>query len=320
MSSRLPFAGALLCASLLAGCALPQNRPVAVDRTVVKSTDVVASVKQAELYAQINVSNVTGAMGGGLIWALVDAGVNSSRASDAEGTVRPLRDTLIGFDFDSALKHDLERELATVQWLGIRGVEINKTVTDEAADGFFTKSEAGAVLFVTPDYSMSPDFSTLHVSAVVSLFARSPEAAAAAAKAGISKQTHAKGVKTRLQFATYYNTLANEARVHGGPGTLEANRDVWAANQGELIRRELTKGVQQLAKLIAMDLDHAPAKSAMTARPKGEEEFVQGHFRGRILQKGDEGTLVRGNDGTLKHFVSIPYAAPSQQAAGGTSP
>src|SRR5688572_7316143 len=166
MSSKLLITGALLCASLAAGCAQSPHRPLAAERSAIKSTEVVESVRQPELYAQINVSNVSAALGGGLIGALIDSSVNSSRASDAEGTVRPLRDALLGFDFDDTLKQDLARELASVQWLAASGVRVNKDVSNKAIDGILAKSEAGAVLFVTADYNLSADFSKLHVSAI----------------------------------------------------------------------------------------------------------------------------------------------------------
>jgi hypothetical protein len=314
MSSKVLVAGVLSCASLMSACAPVAHRPLAAERTTVKSTDVIESVRQPELYAQINVSNVSAALGGGLIGALIDSSVNSSRASDAEGTVRPLRDALTGFDFDDTLKQDLSRELASVEWLAARGVTVNKDVTDKALDAILAKSDAGGVLFVTADYSLSPDFSKLHIKAMASLFPRGQEFRDAAKTAGVgAPPAKSAGTKTQLKYAAYYNTIAIETALPGAGTTLEANRDVWAANRGDKLRRALGNGSRQLAKLLAMDLNHrAPEKGAA---PQGELH-QEGMFKGRVVEQGPEGKLVRFDDGTVKYYAALADApAPAATAA-----
>lgn len=321
MSSRVLIAGALLCAALTSGCASQASRPFAADRAAVKSTDVIASVRQADLYAQINQSNIAAAAGGGLLLALIDAGVNSSRANDAEGEVRPLRDALIGFDFDATLKQDLERELASVGWLAASGVTVNKDVTDARHDAILKQSAAGGVLFVATDYSLSPNFSKLKVSAMVSLFPRGDEFHAAAGKVGVRPAQKKGSVRTRLQHAAYYNTLAVETALPQAGAEMapdrDANRDAWGANQGEKLRSALTRSTQLLAQTLAKDLEYVvPPKDAA---PQGELH-QEGIFRGRVWQQGPEGKLVRFNDGTLKYYAVIDVPTPATAATAAAAP
>src|SRR5580692_1676538 len=72
-------------------------------RDKISSTEVVLPIKQREIYVFVPNSTAGAASGGGLIGALVDAGINDIRTSKAEAAVKPLRDALVDFDFDKIL-------------------------------------------------------------------------------------------------------------------------------------------------------------------------------------------------------------------------
>lgn len=67
------------------GCAPAPYKHLEQDARVhIQETDVVLAVPQEEIYGDINSSNMATAAGGGLLFALIDVMVESSRAKSAE--------------------------------------------------------------------------------------------------------------------------------------------------------------------------------------------------------------------------------------------
>src|SRR4051812_32436107 len=92
---------ALAACFTVGGCVAPIKQTLPPEsRVVAGGRNQLVTVAQNEIAAGINESNLTGAMGGGLLFALIDAGVNNSRAKKAEASIVPVRDAIVDYGFD----------------------------------------------------------------------------------------------------------------------------------------------------------------------------------------------------------------------------
>ena len=89
---------------------IPGNLPLATGaRDAIPSTEVVAPVKQNEIYVYVVPSNTAAAAGaaggmiGALVGAAVDAGINAANTKAAEDDVKPARNAIVDYNFDGVL-------------------------------------------------------------------------------------------------------------------------------------------------------------------------------------------------------------------------
>jgi hypothetical protein len=292
---------ALVAAALSTTACAPGvlNRPLdTAKRETVSKADVVAVVPQADLYADIVVANSGAATAqygllGALIGGVVDGSINTSRSKDAEAAVRPLRDGLLGYSFETQLSQELDRELGGLTWLGANPMTLSKKGEVGAKNAVVYASKATTLLMVHADYHMSPDFSKLIVTAEASLLPV-PKADGQNAKKPRSQTGPADKSK-----ALYYNTLNVEATL-AATGTLEQNREKWAANN--LLLRSLKAQTTELARLVAMDL-----AAAAPAAPLKADEAIAG---------GKGTTTVRRTNGTITSMVALDQLPAEPMTAG----
>ena|SRR5579859_5227769 len=278
MRARLSHLILILAGLGLSACARAPEH-VALDiaaRNNVNSTDIVAPVRQGEVYVFVPPA---GAPGGGLLGALIGVGIDSVRTSKAEDAVKPLRDAVIDFNFDDLLREDLKASMSKVQWLNVTDVKVIKDVATASLDSAITGSKASAVLMVAADYHLSNDGVTFSIAVRANLFPNShaltpPKATDASAKPK-SDQTN----------AIYRNVFTFQAKVPGATDDRDRNMATWAANHGALLRAATTKGAAKLTELLAADIQQAPLGTA----EQGE----------KVLSNGPDGVLTRLANGTL---------------------
>jgi len=302
MRSYLQFA-ILLPLVLCGACATPPYQPLpGTARDIISSTDVVLPSKQNEIYVFVPNSNVAAATGGGLIPALIDAGINSVRTSKAETAVKPLRDSLVDFNFDEALGGELKSSLSEVSWMHVGNVRVIKEVTSDATDRAVTESRAGAVLFATPDYRLSNDGDELFLSVNVSLFPNDDALRALKGdKAKAASSSTRAGSKTAQEIALYRNTLKFKARAPGATSDRDRNVAAWSADNGAAMRSILKLGAAKVALMLADDLQSSPEEIAANTKTyvMGPGQVTIEGITGRIVGTDDDGETVRLNDGTM---------------------
>jgi hypothetical protein len=260
-------------------------------RDKVSSTETVLPIKQSEIYVFVPQSNVAAAGGGGLLLALIDAGVDSVRTSKAETAVKPLRDALIDYSFDQSLQNSLKVSLAQDTWLHAGDGHVVREVTAANLDSVLAGSKSDAVLFTTTDYQLSNDADQLTVTMIASLFPNSD------ALRAIKPAKDAK-TKTALNNTLYHNRLVFQAYAP----VLGVDRDhaitAWSANHGQAMRAVLDEAASKLASMLAADLN----------RPEGDVDTGTGaevktnNVTGHVITKDADGGVVRYGDGTLAYM------------------
>jgi hypothetical protein len=297
MKIRFIHLAALLAALSLGACAgIPPHEYLAAPaRDRIATTDVVVPIRQSEIYVYVPPSTA-GATGGAafglvgaLVGAMVDASVNAARTSKAETAVKPLRDSLVDYNFDRGMQGDLKSSLAQVAFLNVSDVHEVKEVTNDALDASLAGSKQGAVLFATTDYHLSNDGDVLFVTVAASLFGNND--ALRTLKAPKAKPP------TSLKNALYHNTLVFEMKVAGATSDRDHNIALWSADHGTAIRSALDTGAKELSAMLAADIQRGESDSA---DPPGAHTATIENQTGTIVGSDDNGSVVRFKDGTLK--------------------
>lgn len=227
---------------------------------------VYVMVPQAEIQPNINISNLTAAAGGGLLFALIDAGVNNARAKEAEKQVIPLREALVGFEVDPRIQGASAAAINGLGWLDVRATKFSK---DPSGDAMLAALDAGAtpqLLVLRYDYETSADFSAIVVSLRASL---------------VNKATPKGKKPTVRQQAKYlpYNQSFRSFVLLPDPNPKDAaaNVQAWAADGAKAARTAIDLGIQRCDELFVRSLGYTAAEAAsMMKRNKRKMATVPG--------------------------------------------
>ncbi len=222
--------------------------------------------------------------GGGLLLALIDAGVDSSNAGTAEEAIKPLRNALVDFNFDAQMQGELQAAFSQLDWLNAGNYRVVREVTDANLDEILAASTASAVLFVTMDYNINWSGDAVTVNMRPYLFPKSPELEA------MIENPDTSGPKTHSLNALYRNVFTFRDRAPNATDVRETNLVIWEANSGAAMRNSLKHGARKLAELLMTDLHQplAPIDEKTTTLAKTTVDGVPGY----VVKTDDQGTLV----------------------------
>ena len=235
-------------------------------------------VAQAEIRSDINTSNTAMVAGGGLLFALVDAGVNSSRAKKAEAAIQPLREALTGFDFDAAAKSTTTAIMSEIPWLQSQGVTSSKDGSELGLLASLDASPTEQLVTFEYTYSATPDFTHLLVGVNVTIAAKTPAAGVKPADRRKPKQL------IYSQRFTATEALFHESKV------VEENVKLWAADDARVARSTLNSELADIKLLVVRGLNESEADSAGLAKNRKATEPVDG---GVLSTDGTNLTLAR---------------------------
>lgn len=301
---KVRFAALAALATLASACAtaVPPHAAMPVDaRSRLAATDVVLPVKQSEIYIFVAPSQAAMYGGGGLLLALVDAGIDSSNASTAEEAIKPLRNALVDFSFDAQMQSELQSAFNQSEWLNAGNYKVVREVTDANLDSILAASTSSAVLFVTMDYNINWSGDAVTVTMRPHLFPKTPELTAMIEKPVTS------GPKTSSLNALYRNVITFRDRAPNATGVRETNLVIWEANNGATMRESLKRGAGKLAELLMADLDQPlPLIDEKTTKlAKIEVDGVTGY----VVKADDNGTLVQFAAGTQMYITKAALEA-----------
>ena len=148
------------CVLFLSACASASRVALAPEtRAQLGQVKTLACFDQQEMNASITPSNIAQFTGGGLIPALIDAGINSSRAKRAEAAVAPIRDALIGFDVSAEFNAALTQALgAGAGPLSLRDFEVFFSTDFKALRERIDGGAERPQLVIHSSYLMRDDF------------------------------------------------------------------------------------------------------------------------------------------------------------------
>lgn len=279
----------------LAGCATQPKQFLAPEgREVAGGRDLLVTVQQSEIIAGIQESNMTAAVGGGLLFALIDAGVNQSRAKKAETAIVPVRDALTDYSFDKkalALSEEIGRSLP---WLGVKKTELNKDPSNTRLSGAIDTSPGPQLLTMTYDYALDNNFTVLKVGANMSLLPK------ALKKGGKPEQ------RALLVNADFNRRILTIFPLDGG-GTkeLDQNAAQWAKDGGKEAEAKLDRALAKIGVLTKKALEFTPEQDK--ALNKTKNQTIQGVV-GKVVETDADGTLLRDNFGLWQYVFNSTTA------------
>lgn len=236
----------LLAVLSVSGCALNSKIVLPVKDNIaqnVDSSEIHVVVTQQEIYAEINRSNMTGGMGGGLLWALIDSAVDSSRTEDKEKAIQPIRDALIDLNVGKVLSNSFSGKLKSVKWLNPTGVKvINKGVDDSEVKQLTKSSSASAVMFIYTKYYLTANLATLKVSVNAELRPNNKKLM----KLGENNQTE--------EPMLYKNSYTFEVSLTDKYEPEEKKIQEWTGNSDKNIKNGLLNGFESVSNWLANDL------------------------------------------------------------------
>lgn len=316
MSLKRVVVAGLLGASL-AGCAGKQHTLKPALRDKIASTEVYLASTQVALGAQFEpahagVAVAAGNDTSGLKMVLVTGtfastsaagaqGGYSTRRIEAEAYIKSLQALTADYPFDDRLRQQLDAVLSGAPALHARPVQVIKRADDEEFDARFAGSGADAVLFVTANYELTLDLSTLQVKAEALLVPRS-QALRRLANLGTGPVSMRQA--TDPANAIYRNEFLFESRLPGPTNDKAANLAAWQRDRA--IRGTLEHGVAELVALVAADLQSALGG---VAGPEGKPGKLDGKSV-TVLAPSGEGQRVRLESGALKAMHPPVAAAP----------
>lgn len=276
----------MLAVALSACVTVTPNHVALADkaRDAITSTEIVEPIRQSEIYIYVPPSQIATAGGGGLLLALIDAGVDSARTSNAEAAVKGLRNSVVDFNFDETLTGDLRDSVSQVSWLHLNGARVIKEIEPASLDGAISQSKAGAVLLTWADYHLSNNGRELYVVLNAGLYANSD---------GLKPYQPVEGksdVKSAPGNALYRNSFMFTTTLVGATDKRVDNMALWSADGGARARAALKLGAAKVARLLADDLQGKLAAPA-DAKPNAEGQAIADETGGTIQRHGD-GTIV----------------------------
>jgi hypothetical protein len=287
----------LLFLSILSSCAPNVHKPLeSLAKEQISTTDAYLIIEQQEINANIDQSNVTAAMGGGLIAALIDASINNSRAKEAEKLMKPIRDSLIDFQFDKYLMEQLQKQMSSVEWMNLKSLQLKKDFSEESISGFFKDSSASVVLYVQTNYYLTPDFKDLKVLSKVYMLPNNEELRKFR---DVSSDDQLQN--SILENAIYKNIFEFSDTSDSEIQTKESAISYWSDNNAINTRNCLEKGSFETAKMIVLDLN---SDNATAGNVKEQKTFSNEYVSGTVLNEDGERILVRDNSGKLYSLMN----------------
>jgi len=167
---RLPhFPSFIFIIIFIAGCNTSRIALKPEHQAQLTSSETIIEVRQTEIYAEIEDSQIATATGGGLIPALIDAAIEHKRTKTADTLIQPIRNQLSDYDFGLEFKDTFESRVHAIDWLHSANVEVAGEITPSDITERLNKS-GPAILTLQSNYYVTPKFDGVIVEANISLY------------------------------------------------------------------------------------------------------------------------------------------------------
>jgi hypothetical protein len=302
---RTPLACLLALCVSAPGLGAIKNSFIAPEaRTVEGGRDVRIIVSQAEIQPNINISNVTAAAGGGLLFALIDAGVNNARAKEAEKKIVPLREALVGYDFDPLAQHASTTTLTTLGWFDPKQVKLSKEETGDSLLAALDAAGTSQLMVLRYSYETNADFSAVVVSLDASIVNKAVPA---------GKKSDARLAPKNLP---YKQTMRSFVMLpDANPKDPAANVKAWAADNGKAARAAIDTGVERCQALLTRSLTQSAADAeSILKRNKRKMTKIPGFTGWELESQGDSALIMELMTATLTRVET--YSAVNAPVAG----
>jgi hypothetical protein len=278
----------LSIALLLGACAAPMRSSLTPEqRGKITGLTAHVAVVQDEVIAAVQPSNVSAALGGGLIGVIIDSNVTNSRVNESQQALGPFYAAIEDVDYRKEFNESIER--------GLTGYAIkvgNFTTTPRALSNdkllqLRNDLQLGqALLVIVPRYTLSMNFRSFDSESVVTIWLK-PDGSA-------SNMPSQRGV------LHYQSVLV-------GPGGKESLAK-WGAQNAAVFRDVMRESIAETVRMVMLDIDLV----STAAQPKDVKSFAfnlgagESEIKGQVLKTGNGRAILLGTDQKL---YSLPDPA-----------
>lgn len=287
---------------LLQACVPPPKRLLDEDARIVPGgRETIVVVDQGELRANIEVSNVSAGMGsagaiGVLIGAVVDTTVNQNRANAAEESVKPLRNALIGYDFDRRALEATQTTLSKIAWLDAdKKISFSKDGSKDKLLSVLDQSASPQILVARYTYELSPDFAQIGVSLGVEIYLKA------------APQGNSPSDRVSRKNALYSQRFSYIGYLPEQTKDLKQNATKWAANDAQQARAILDAGLFMVEDMFIRSMSQS--RDVAEGLDRGRSVDV-GSQHGNLIETTEKGTLLYKEPSGTWVFVDGIVAPP----------
>ena len=206
--------GCVCIALVIQACATPPKyTPITQqNRDSIKTLDVYNLVMQDEVRPSVEVSNVSGAMGGGLLSAAIDASINDDRSNESRSLTDEFYIVTEDVDYRVQVAQTVNSALETLKPTNPKSTaEIEVLADDEIKKRVASLKQGEGFLFLTSHYLFADNFKVLQTATTAFLYVGT-------------------GGKMDYTKATYKNDFIYESPVVGNGGASSVK--LWSAEKG----------------------------------------------------------------------------------------
>ncbi len=263
---------------LAGGCSVTVHKPLDFDlANHTYNIKALSTIPKEEISIHIDEKQYTSA-GGGLLWVLIDKGINKARGSAAEKRVAPLLEATADVDFRTQYWDELEKALFDSPWLKIKHL-------DKRSLGYTQEKIAEMkppFLILNTFYELSPNSQVLNVQTKANLYLKD-----------LNKPDY-------FGFHTYYS-----AKVGKNDEKDENAIELWTANNASAYREALTEGIDQNMYMLRLDLLDNPSNpknekgNEIKLRIRSPISGSMQTLKGKELSRKDNRVIMREEGGNL---------------------
>lgn len=273
----------LFVAVVVTGCATPAVHHSLSTELIQQNVEVnvVSEIPADEIVAHFQSGTYTSA-GGGLLWILIDKGINKSRAASAEERIGPLLEASAGIDFRKQFWAALEETLTQAQWLKTKSIKHSAENIDKEA-----QFNAGLpLLTLNTAYELSPNAQVLRVQTGIRFYLSD------------SGKPDYFGAVVYISEKIGKNDEEDEEAI-----------EFWAMDEAAALSKALSEGIAQNMQMLKYDLLDGPHSTALESKEEISANIrdpITGNMReyeGVLVNEIDNRMLVREEGGNL---FSIP--------------
>lgn len=237
----------------IASCATPVFRSLPPEaKKEITETNIVVIENQKTIKAEFIISTEsTEAMGGGILWALIDSVKDSPRKEEQQQALKPIQFGLAKYNFSEQLANTLEKELSASKWLNVNKSQVFKDINDIMEAAFPVKN-GNALLVCDTEYRLTPSLRTLRIESFVSLYTKDKK---------LSEFASPEGGEINNAYLLYRKKLMYQYTLIGVENNQQKVAETWMANNGEKLFKELKRGMEKHASQIVFDLEYINTRS-----------------------------------------------------------
>ena len=287
--------GCVLLALILQACVTPPKYTAMTQQTKdsINSMDVYNLVMQDEVRPAVEVSNVSGAMGGGLIAAAVDSSINDDRANTARDLTDHFYIVTEDIDYRVLLAQTVNPVLANLKHKNPQAhAEVLVMRDDQIKQRVASLKQGEAFLFLTSHYAFMDSFKVLQTFTTAYLYVGT-------------------GSKMDYTKASYMNNFIYQSPTVGDGG--DASVKLWSADKGRLFREQIQSSLSALQFKMNYDMQPLPKETCIKSMTfvlptqLGEQKII-----GNPLKTDADTSLIRAEDGSL-YTVSTVKLSPAKK-------